>query len=51
MKKGLVYTLLGIGLGLASYSTFLIVKKISNAIIDSRTVTVEEAMAELNKSR
>jgi hypothetical protein len=51
MKKALSYTLLALGLGLVSYSTFLIIKKLSDARIDSRTVTVEEAMEELKKSR
>lgn len=51
MKKALSYTLLALGLGLVSYSTFLIIKKLSDARVDSRTVTVEEAMAELKKSR
>jgi|688.fasta_scaffold145106_2 hypothetical protein len=51
MKKALIYTILGLGLGLVSYSAYLIVTKLSNARIDSRTVTVQEAMAELKKSR
>jgi len=51
MKKGLVYALIGIGIGVTAYSTYYIFKNIRNARIDSRTVSVEEALAELKKSR
>lgn len=51
MKKGLVYAFLGLGLGVGSYATYLIFRNIKNARIDSKTVSVEEALAELKKSR
>ena len=51
MKKVLVYTFVGLGLGVGGYATYLIYKNISNARIDSKTVSVEEALAELQKSR
>lgn len=51
MKKSLVYVFLGLGLGVGSYATYLIIRNIKNARIDSRTVTIEEALAELKKSR
>ena len=51
MKKGLVYALIGLGVGVGGYATYLIVKKLRDARIDSKTVTVEEALAQLEKSR
>ena len=51
MKKGLVYAFIGLGVGVGSYATYLIVKKLSDARIDSKTVSVEEALAQLKKSR
>jgi len=51
MKKALVYGLIGLGIGVTAYSTYYIFRLLSNARIDSRTVTVEEALAELEKSR
>lgn len=51
MKKGLVYGLIGLGLGISGYAVYYIVRNIKNARIDSRTVSVEEALAELEKSR
>jgi len=51
MKKGLVYAFIGLGVGVGGYATYLIFKNIRNARIDSRTVSVEEALAELKKSR
>jgi len=51
MKKGLVYAFIGLGLGVGGYTTYLIFKQLSNARIDSKTVSVEEAIAELEKSR
>lgn len=51
MKKGLVYAIIGLGLGVGGYATYLIFRNIINARIDSRTVSVEEALAELKKSR
>jgi hypothetical protein len=51
MKKGLVYTLIGLGIGVSSYSIYYIIRNINNARIDSRTVSVEEALAVLEKSR
>jgi hypothetical protein len=51
MKKGLAYAIIGLGLGVGGYATYLIFKNLNNARIDSRTVSVEEALAELQKSR
>ena len=51
MKKGLVYALIGIGIGVTGYSIYFIIRNINNARIDSKTVSVEEALAELEKSR
>jgi hypothetical protein len=51
MKKGLVYAFLGLGLGVGGYATYLIIRNIKNARIDSKTVSVEEALAQLKKSR
>ncbi len=51
MKKGLVYALIGLGIGVSGYSIYYIFKLINNARIDSRTVTVEEALEQLEKSR
>ena len=51
MKKILVYSAIGLGLGLGSYATYLIVTKINNARIDSRTVSVEDALKQLEQSR
>lgn len=51
MKKTLIYASFAIGLGLISYTTFKILKKIGDARIDARTVTREEALAILKKSR
>lgn len=51
MKKGLVYAVIGLGLGVGGYATFLIFRKLSNARVDSKTVTLEEALVELEKSR
>lgn len=51
MKKGLVYAMIGLGLGVGGYATYLIFTKLRDARIDSRTVSVEEALAELQKSR
>jgi hypothetical protein len=51
MKKGLVYALIGLGIGVTGYSIYFIIRNINNARIDSRTVSVEEALAELEKSR
>jgi hypothetical protein len=49
MKKVLVYTFIGLGLGVGGYATYLIIRNINNARIDSRTVSVEEALLELEK--
>jgi hypothetical protein len=51
MKKVLVYALIGLGIGISGYSTYYIFRLLSNARIDSRTVSVEEALVELEKSR
>lgn len=51
MKKGLVYAFIGLGLGVGGYATYLLIRNFNNARIDSRTVSVEEALAELEKSR
>lgn len=51
MKKGLVYAFIGLGVGVSGYATYLIFKRLADARIDSRTVSVEEALAELEKSR
>ena len=51
MKKGLVYGLIGLGIGVTGYSIYYIIRNIKNARIDSRTVSVEEALAQLEKSR
>lgn len=51
MKKVLVYGFIGIGLGVGGYATYLIIRNIKNARIDSKTVSVEEALLELEKSR
>lgn len=51
MKKGLVYALIGLGVGVTGYAVYLLVKNFNDARIDSRTVSVEEALAELEKSR
>lgn len=51
MKKGLVYTFITLGLAVGGYATYLLVKNFNNARVDSRTVSVEEALAELEKSR
>ena len=51
MKKGLVYAFIGLGLGVGGYATYLLIKNFNDARIDSKTVSVEEALAELEKSR
>jgi hypothetical protein len=51
MKKGLVYAFIGLGLGVGGYATYLIIRNIRNARIDARTVSVEEALEQLEKSR
>lgn len=51
MKKGLVYGLIGLGVGVGGYAVYLLIKNFNDARIDSKTVTVEEALAELEKSR
>jgi len=51
MKKGLLYALIGLGVGVAGYSVYYLVRNIKNARIDARTVSVEEALQELEKSR
>lgn len=51
MKKGLAYTFLGLGFVIFGYSAYLLVKNFQTARIDSKTVTVEEALNELEKSK
>jgi hypothetical protein len=51
MKKGLVYAFIGLGVGVSGYAIYFLVKNFNNARIDSKTVSVEEALAELEKSR
>jgi hypothetical protein len=51
MKRGLIYAFLGLGIGVGGYATYLLFVNIRNARIDARTVSVEEALAELKKSR
>ena len=51
MKKFLTYSLIGLGVGIGAYATYLISKKISDARIDARTVSVDEALEELKNSR
>jgi hypothetical protein len=51
MKKGLVFALIGLGLGVGGYATYLLIKNFNDARIDSKTVSVEEALAQLEKSR
>jgi len=50
MKKGLVYTFIILGLGVGGYATYLLIKNFNDARIDSKTVSVEEALAELEKN-
>jgi hypothetical protein len=51
MKKVLVYTLIGLGISVGGYAVFLLIKNFNDARIDSKTVTVEEALAELEKAK
>jgi hypothetical protein len=51
MKKGLVYAFIGLGVGVSGYAIYFLIKNFNNARIDSRTVSVEEALKELEKSR
>jgi len=51
MKKGLAYGLIGLAVGVTGYASYLIYKRISDARIDSRVVSVDEALAELKNSR
>ena len=51
MKKGLVYALIGLGVGVSGYAIYFLIKNFNNARIDSRTVSVEEALKDLEKSR
>ena len=51
MKKGIAYAFLALGVGVGFYATRLIMKKINDAIIDSKTVSVDEALEILKKSR
>lgn len=51
MKKVLVYVFLGLGLGVGAYATYLVFINIKNARIDARTVSLAEALEELEKSR
>ena len=39
MKKVLVYAFIGLGIGVSGYASYLIFKKISDARIDSKTVS------------
>jgi hypothetical protein len=51
MKKSLVYAFIGLGLAVGGYATYLLIKNLNNARIDSKTVSLEEALAELEKNR
>lgn len=51
MKKGVAYAFLGLGFVVFGYSVYYIVQNIKDARIDSKTVTVDEALNELEKSR
>jgi hypothetical protein len=51
MKKGLVYALIGLGIGVSGYSIYFVIRNLNNARIDSKTVSVEEALEQLEKSR
>jgi hypothetical protein len=51
MKKGLVYAFIGIGVGVSGYAVYLLIKNFNDARIDSKTVSVEEALLELEKNR
>jgi len=51
MKKVLVYVFIGLGVGVGGYASYLLIKNFNDARIDSKTVSVEEALAELEKSR
>lgn len=51
MKKVLVYASIGLGLGISGYAIYFLIRNFNNARIDSKTVSIEEALAELEKSR
>lgn len=51
MKKALAYVFIALGFGAGAYSTYLLTKNFNNARIDSKTVTVEEALSELEKAK
>ena len=51
MKKGLVYTFIALGVGVSGYAVYLLIKNFNDARIDSKTVSVEEALLELEKNR
>jgi hypothetical protein len=51
MKKGLVYTFIALGVGVGGYAVYLLIKNFNDARIDSKTVSVEEALQELEQSR
>lgn len=51
MNKVLVYTVLGLGIGVSGFAIYFLIKNLNNARIDSKTVSVEEALEELENSR
>lgn len=51
MKKTLAYIFIGLAVGVSGYAVYFLVKNFDNARIDSKTVTVEEALEILKKSR
>lgn len=51
MNKVLVYTVLGLGIGVSGFAIYFLIKNLNDARIDSKTVSVEEALEELENSR
>lgn len=51
MKKGLAITFIVAGLTAGGYIGYLLVKRIQDAIIDSKTVSLDEALKKLNEAK
>jgi hypothetical protein len=51
MKKGLAITFIIGGLTVGGYIGYLLVKRVQEIVIDSRTVSLEEALKKLNEAK
>jgi hypothetical protein len=51
MKKGLAITFIVGGLAVGGYVGYLLVKRVQEIVIDSRTVSLEEALQKLKEAK